>query len=156
TVVIDLQEGQVARPRSCRQNDVLGADRLLLSLPAGDLHLAASGEASAPFDMRDLVLLEETADSLGQPIGDLPGSLDRTGESSGDLTHVDTELVGVAEAADQRGALEQRLGGDATYIQADAAKEFLLDAGSFITELRCLDRRDIPGRSGPHEYDVEA
>jgi hypothetical protein len=54
----------------------------------------------------------------------------------------------VAEVGDERGALEQGLGGDAADVEADAPEELLFHARRLVAELRGLDGGDVAARSG--------
>jgi hypothetical protein len=154
---IDLDPRHASRRRPGRDDDLLpGAQRLRVALE--DVHAAAAGEPRRPFDPRDLVLLEQILDPLGQTADDLV--LARV-----DLRHVDADrnllragrrpsdgdapLPGVLDDLHGVGVLEERLGRNAADQQAGAAERLLLlDDGDAEAELGGADGRDVAAGSG--------
>jgi hypothetical protein len=53
------------------------------------------------------------------------------------------------------GRLQQRLGGDAAPVQADAAGPLALDARGLQAQLRAADGGDIPAGAGPDDHQIE-
>jgi hypothetical protein len=154
-LVVDLEEGEVARARAGGQDDVLAGEGLLAAVLGGDLHLALAGQPAASGDVRDLVLLEQEADPLHQPVGDLAGALHRLRHVGLDLADGHAELLGVAQVGDHGGALQQRLGGDAADVEADAAEEGVLHTRRLVSELRGLDRGDVARGPRADDHHVE-
>ena len=109
-----------------------------------------------PGDVGDLVLLEQEADPLDQPLADLARALDGLGHVGLDLAHGHAELLGVAQVRDHGRALQQRLGGDAADVQAHPAQVALLDARRLVSELRGLDGGHVAAGPGADHHDVEA
>ena len=69
---------------------------------------------------------------------------------------VDAVLVlVVGEHVRQLGVPEQRLGGDAADVEADAAPVLVLDDRDGLAELRGADRRDVPAGAGTEHQHVE-
>jgi hypothetical protein len=106
--------------------------------------------------MGDLVLAEEEAHSLGEPLGDLARALHRLRQIRRDLADLHAELLRVPETGEEGGALQQRLRRNTADIEAHAAEELVLHTRRAVTELRRLDRRDIARRPRADHYDVKA
>src|ERR1017187_5725102 len=65
----------------------------------------------------------------------------------------DPEGVGMADVMEQVGRGDQRLGGNATPIEARAAELFFLDNGGGCAQLRRADRRRVTPQSRADDYD---
>ena len=70
------------------------------------------------------------------------------------LGHADAERRGVADLAQQVGTGEQRLGGDASPVQACPTQLGALDDGHLRTELCCTKRGNIAGGSTAEHHDA--
>ncbi|GHA69670.1 hypothetical protein GCM10010372_81260 [Streptomyces tauricus] len=68
----------------------------------------------------------------------------------------DAELLGlVVEDVGEFGVAQQRFGGDAADVQADASPVLLLDDGDTLAQLGGADRGDVPAGSRAEDDDVE-
>ena len=66
----------------------------------------------------------------------------------------ETVILGVLHVVIDLGGAQQRLGGNAAPVQADAAQMLALDDRGLEPELRCADRRDVAARSAADDDDV--
>ncbi len=155
-VLVDLQDRQIPRPRPRRDDDVLRLDGALGAVGTLDLDLTLPLQAAEPLDVRDLVLLEEVRDAAVHLIGHGAAPLLRGAEIEGDLLGDDAVLLAVLHLVDQERAREQRLGGDAADVEADATELVDLDARHAQAELRRADRRHVATRSAADDRNVEA
>jgi chromosome segregation protein len=118
---------------------------------------AAAREAAAAGDHLDPVGLEEALHALAHARHHfvLPGL--HRGPVDLRLADLDAVLRRPAHRAQDLGALDQRLGGDAAPIQAGAAPlaRLLLDDGDLRALAGRVDGRDITARPGPDQNDVE-
>ena len=120
----------------------------------GDVDAPGSGEAAAAADRRDRVLLEEVLDALGVGEDDLVFVFVEGGEVELGVRDGDAEGGGGARAVQHFRGLQQRLGGDATDVQAGAAGErVFLDHGGLEAQLGGADGSDVA--TGPAADDGE-
>ena len=108
-----------------------------------DSDLALALERARAVDHVDLVLLEQELDAPDHAVDDLAAAVDGRAEVEAQVVVADAELLGAAEEADDLGVVEERLGGDAAPVEADAADAVLLDEGSLQAELGRPDRGDV-------------
>jgi len=148
------QVGQHAAAGSRRDDDVLGLDHLLAAVLCGDLNLAAGQELAIAHDDVDLVLLHQELHPLGHAVGNATGTVDHATEIDLGLGHLDAVILGVLDVFEHVGALEQRLGGDASPIQADAAQGFTFDDGGLQTELGGADGGYITTGAAAEYHDI--
>src|SRR6185312_10018648 len=113
------------------------------------------GQRALALDPRDLALVPEELDPLGERFGDLrPARLQGVPVDR----HVadDAELGAVPGlVVDLRGA-QDRLRRDAGVVQAAAARLVALDHGGALSELGGADRGDVTARATPDHDDIEA
>ncbi len=83
----------------------------------------------------DLVLLHEIGNAIRQTIGYFAAPLDHLGEVEADIVGGKPELRGVAHLTIKLRGAEQRLGGDAPPVEADAAEMLALDDCRLEAEL---------------------
>src|SRR5262249_18503736 len=119
------------------------------------LHDVLGLERAAAREQGDLVLAEEELDALGHPVGHAAAALHGLGIARLEPTELDAEVRGVTHQVDALGIAQQRLGGDATPVQAHAAGPIVFHRGDREAELGAADRRDVAARSGADHHDVE-
>ena len=153
-LLIDLQEGQVPRPRTGRDDDVLRLEDLLVAVLLY-LDLPSPKEPAVPLDVGHLVLPEEELDPLGHLLRDGPAPLLRGTQVGLEAVERDTVAFGVGKLVHEEGRGEKRLGGDASDVQADPAELVDLYAGRVQTELGGPNGGHIATRPAPDHDDVE-
>ena len=94
-----------------------------------DLHGAKAGQPAGASHVLHVVLLEQEADSGGEPLDHLPAAVDRLAEVVGNVFGGDAELLAVSDQVDDLGVPEERLAGNAAPVEADAADLLTLDDG---------------------------
>ena len=108
----------------------------------------------APHDAH-LVLFEQELDAAEELSHDLitPATGDRVIET--DRRRGDTKRLGVLQLVEQCRALQQRLCGDASAMQARAAHLVLFDERDAKPQLRCSERRRVASHASTENRDVE-
>ena len=165
---VRLDSGKRTRPRAGRHDDVLGligssTERALgrrrLRLHRGLLRLADDDFAGlrdarlAP-DHVDLVLLHQHADAAVETPRHAARALHDGGRVEADLLGHETVILGVIHVVIDLGGTQQRLGGNAAPVQADAAHVLALHDRGLEPELRRPDRRDVAARPAADDDDV--
>ena len=120
-----------------------------------DLDDARPLEGAYARDQRDLVLAEEELDALGHAVGDAPRALDGLGVVGPPLPDRDAELLGAVKEVDDFGVAQERLGGDASPVEADAAGPIVFDGGHGEAELGAADGGDVAAGARADHDDVE-
>ena len=93
-------------------------------------------------------------DTLDDARGNLAGTLVGNTEVEGDIAG-NAEVLGlVVEGMGNLSVLQQRLGRDAAYVEADTAPVLLLDYGNFLTKLSCTDGGHVAARARAEYYYV--
>ncbi len=154
-LAVDFHAGNHDRVRAGGHNDVVGAQSIGLPLFVGDFDGVGGDQLGLAHVDVDLVVLQQVADPLGQPLGDLAAALDRLGVIQFQV--VEGEAKGAAAVMQQFGdvgVFEQRFGGDATHVQADAPDPLFFDHGGFQSQLGGADGGDIPARPGANHNDI--
>ena len=128
----------------------VSADAVLLR----HLERAAAREPGVALDHRDPVLLHQVRDPAGELVRHLARIGDDLLDIDRDLAHADAEIAEPAERVAKLGDPEQRLGGDAAPVEADAAEALALDHGGLEAELARADRGDIAARSAADDDHV--
>lgn len=101
------------------------------------------------------MLAHQEADALHQPVGHLAAALEGDVVVERQVVEAEAELLGaVLEGVGHLGVLQQRLGGDAADVEADAAHELPLDDGRAQTQLRRANRRHVAPRPRAKHYNV--
>src|SRR5690606_23230707 len=164
-VAVDLREGQLARDRAGRDEDVRRGDdladlrvdlgrrggQLLLHLRVVDLDTAGLASLAGRDDLRvaddvvDLVLLEEELDALVQLARDVARAADDLVPLDLDALEVESPEVGLLDLLEELGVGEEGLARDAPPVEADAAEPGALDAGDLHAQLGGADRADVAG-----------
>ena len=137
--------------------DGLGADAddevvELVAFVAGD-HRVAVDNALGSNDLHALAFARRL-DAPAHGEDDLFLALHHAREVHLGLGHADAEGRGFADLAQQVGAGEQRLGGNASPVQAGPAQLGALDHGHFSTELCGTKRGDIAGGAAAEHHDA--
>ncbi len=161
-LLVRLKAREHPRPRAGGQDDVLGliaagAKRPLRRLDTGHLHreLAGGIDHSLAPDHGDLVLLHQEADAVIHALGDAARALHHGLGIVGDVVGRQPVVLGMLHVmVDFRGA-QQRLGGNAAPVQADAAEMLLLDDRGLEAELGRANGRDIATGPRADDDDVE-
>ena len=149
--------GQLPRPRPGRHHDVAGLERHLLgAVVPDDADVPGAVDAAAPVDGRGLRLAQQALDAAVQRLHHLVAPAGGDAVVEAHLPGVDAETVTVAHLVEQRGALQQRLGGDAAAMQARPAHLLCLDDGCAETELPGADGGDVAAGAPAQEHHVVA
>ena len=158
-LAVEFEAGEGVHHGAGREDDVSRRDLPGLAVRL-DRDAARARQPAAALHDVDLVLPEQVLHAGRELPRDDAASLHRRGEVvlHFDRLHAHAGAV-VLEVVRERGALEQRLGGDAAPVEAGAAEAALvrpaLDAGGPEAELRGPDRTHVAGRSGPdHDHVV--
>ena len=107
-----------------------------------------------PLDDVDVVLPHQETNALCLAVDDLQRAPDCRAVVHLQIVKGETELLGVLQGVQHFGALDERLFGDAAPVQADAAKMFAFDEGSFQIQLRGANRRHITARPGADDDQI--
>src|SRR5690606_35085510 len=140
--------------RPGRDDRVVERDLLGGAVGLGDGDRVRAGERAASFVLGHLVLLHEEVDALDVRLRDLAAAIPRGAEVEVHVTR-DAEQVGLGrEDVRQIRVAQQRLGGDASDVQADAAPVLLFDDRDRLAQLGGADRRDVAAGTGTEDDDV--
>ncbi|MGY3082320.1 hypothetical protein ACVWZZ_008728 [Bradyrhizobium sp. LM6.10] len=161
-LLVGLEPRQHARPRAGRHDDVFClisslAQRALRTLDVGLLHGDLPGRVDrcgAP-DHADLVLLHQEADAVVEPLRDAARALHHRLRVERHFLRRQAVIPGVLHVVIDLGRAQQRLGRDATPVQADAAEIGFFDDRDLEAELGGADRGDIAAGTGADDDDVE-
>ena len=134
-----------------------GDDQVLgLDLLGADLDGAAVAHAAIPSDDLDLVLLHQVLHALEQLVHDGVAPGRDPGVVERDALRRDAELLAAdRHAVVQLRRLQQRLGRDATDVEAGASELVRLDQGHLEAELGGPDRGGVPAHAPAEDRDVE-
>jgi hypothetical protein len=121
----------------------LDPDALAVGLDGND---ASAGEPPDTRRHRDRIFLQEMFDPARELIGDPTRSRDHRRQIDLWRPRIDAEPLGVSHRAQHVGRGQQRLGWNASPIEANPTETFPLDEDDFLTELRRSDRGDIAAR----------
>ena len=157
-VAVERQERQVDRGAAGRQQDVLGFEGGRAAFVELDDDAGGRGHLGGAVDRLDLVLLEEAADAVGEPLDDRVLASQHRREVELDLADLDAVLGELrAGEEEQLAGVEQGLARDAADVEAGAAEGgALLDAGHLHPKLSGADGGDIAAGAGSNDDQVEA
>ena len=137
------------------RGDALAARPAAGGAGAETLTFLGPSSLALAFDVLDLVLLEEEADALREAIGGVAGFLPGLGVvEAGKSTFAPGGLQGGAPVVEERGLMDQGLGGDAADVEADSPGSLLLDDGDGEPELGGADGADVAAGSGADDDEV--
>ena len=130
-LLVDLETGEGGDLGTSGDKDVLALDGGLTAVVELDVDGVLIGERAGALDVLDAVLLEEELDTLGEAADGLVLGLHELGEVELDIADLDTAVFRVVEnLVVKMRVVEERLGGNATDVQAGTAEgAALLDAG---------------------------
>src|SRR5262245_27859090 len=161
-LLVGLEAGQHPRPRAGGDDDVLGliaagGERAFGRLRRDRRHrdLAWRLDRRHAPDYGDLVLAHQEADAIVESLRYGTRALHHGGRIVGDLFRREAVILGMLQVMVDLGRAQQRLGGDAAPVQADAAEIIALDDRSRKPELRRADRGDVAARTRTDDDDVE-
>ena len=106
-------------------------------------------------DHRDLVLLHQEADAVIEALRHRARALHHRARVIGHFLGGEAVIPGVLHVVVDFRRTQQRLGGNAAPVEADAAEIGALDDRRLEAELRRADRGDIASRPGADDDDVE-
>ena len=154
-LAVDRHAGETLRLRPGGQDHGPGLDGPRAARPGVDPDGARPRQLSAPGHEADLVLPEEELDALRHPLGDLTAAPEGRRVVGAEVVEAHPEVGGPLEELEDLGVPEQRLGGDAPPVQADAPRPVLLDHGRLQPELRRANGRHVAAGARAHDDDVE-
>ena len=94
-------------------------------------------------------------DAARQLLGDAPRPFHDGVEVEADPVGLEPEVLRALHQVEYFGRSQQRLGGDAAPVQADAAKLGAFDHGDLQAQLRAADRADVAAWTGADHHHVE-
>ena len=115
-------EGQGDGLRARRDDRLVEGDELLRAVLRRDLQRIGRGEGALAGDDRDLALLGHAREAAGQALDHALLPAAQLGEIDFGLGEGDAVLAEIRGLVDDLGRMQQRLGGDAADIEADAAE----------------------------------
>src|SRR5262245_29812061 len=143
-----LRAGNQPRGRAGGDDAVFKPDGLFAARVQLHVQRARVGECRPAFVFVNLVLLHQVAHALDAAVGHLAASAERLAVIETDASFdINAERLGfVFEDVNQLRVAEQRLGWNATDIEADAAPILFLDDGCLQPELFGADGRNVTSR----------
>ncbi|MNJ24414.1 hypothetical protein D3C77_188320 [compost metagenome] len=162
-VLVDRSRRNVDRTRAGSQNHILGFDDFGGAVSLGDFDFLASQQFAVALDRSNAVGLEQGGNAAGQVLDDASLAANHRGDVHFDFAGGDTvDVEALFGFLVLPGAVQQRLGRNATHVQAGTAEgqfafavSVLLDTGSAQTELRGLDSSYVAARTCANHYHVE-
>ena len=154
-VAVGGDERQVAAPGPGCQDDVLRLTLFDRAVGFRDLDRVVARQPCGALHPRDLVLSEEVLDALGALGHDLGLVLMGRLEVERDLPAHDAEPGSVPRLLEQVRGVQQRLGRDASAMEAGPAEEgVLLDDADVEAELPRPDPGHVAAWSGPDDHEI--
>ncbi|MNF62684.1 hypothetical protein D3C84_443680 [compost metagenome] len=161
--LVDRSWRDVDRARTGCQDHVFGFDHFDSAVRLGDFDFLAGQQLAVALDRSDAVGLEQGGDAAGQVFHDVGLATDHGRYIHGHACVADTvDFEAVFGFVEFPGAVQQRLGRNATDVQAGTAQGQLalsigvfLDASGRQTELSCLDSCYIAARARTDHYYVK-
>ena len=150
---VDLETRERPLGAAGRQEDVARRETFRLATRRRDQH-APGRQPTGGLDVRDLVFLEEELDALRLAIRDLTAAVDHAAEVGPDVVRQDAALGTELQLGEEHRVAENRLGGDAAPVAADAAGLVTLDHGGPEPELRGTDGGHVAARPGAQDDEV--
>ena len=156
-LAVDLGAGQAAGAGAGGDDEVGGGDCLCFGvgdeLGGADLEGVGVGKDGVTLDHVDLVLLHQETHALGLAAHDVAAALDGGAEVDPQVVEGEAVVGGFVERLQHLGIVDQRLGGDAAPVEADAAQALALDDGRLQPQLRRPNRGHIAARpAADHDY----
>src|ERR687889_2561537 len=155
--MVELRPWQGVDGRAGGDQDVLSFE-LLLAVFGLYLYLLGFDEASYSVVDGDLVLLHQALHAAPELVDDLLAALGGLWVVELYLADLDPEVLAVSGVVQEMGRLEQRLGRDASHVQARASEMPalpLLDEGYTHPQLAGPDRRYVSSVPATDNYKVE-
>ena len=153
---VGLEPGKRLRPRAGGDDDVLGGDRRQrLALFTGQRDAPLPFEPRRAIDHGDAVFLHEKRDAVRQALCHFAAARDHFREIETDIVGAQAELARVLHQVVDLGGAEQRLGGNAAPVEADAAETVTLDDRGLHTELGRANGGHIAAGSAADDDEIE-
>lgn len=155
-LLVDLDAGEGSDLGTSSDDDVLGLDLGLAAVVESDLDSGGAAEATGTLDIVDLVLLEETLDTLGETSDGARLGLEHGLEVERDGADVNPAVLEVVlSLVVEVRVVQHGLGRDASDVEAGTSKRAtLLDTGGLETELSSLDGGDITTGTTADDDDI--
>ena len=144
-----------------RDENTFGLDglggRCGLSGDRGQSNGMRPGDSRRGLDIVDLVLAQQEAHALGELVGGLAAARDHALEIEANLAGFDAMFLGrTANRFHRLGRIEQRLGGNTSPVEADAAGQVAFDHGHAHFKLAGADRGDITAGTRADDHKIVA
>src|SRR5262249_45960095 len=154
--LVDIDAGQACHVRAGGDDDRLAFDGLAPAVSGLHLDLAGCNDAAGAVKGVDLVLLEQEGDALDIAVNALVLEFHHGGKIELRLADLDAHLVEqMAGLFVELGGVQQRLGGNATDVEAGAAEGLVLfDYGNLHAELCRADGADIAAGAGADDDEI--
>ena len=111
-------------------------------------------EGTQTVDLGDLVLLHQVVNALDDARRNLAGTLVGHTEIKGNIAGDAKSLRLVVEGVGNLCILQQRLGGNTAYVEADSAPVLLFNNSDFLSKLSCADGGNVAARARTEYYYV--
>src|SRR3972149_456339 len=150
-------ERRAGRVRAAGDDDLLGGEAALLAVVAADADRVWIDEARVARDQRDAVSRELVADDVDVAVDHVlrPPEEVMDRDLLADAVALAVQAA-LAHAREVEHGLAQRLRGNRARVRADAADHVpALDHGHAPPELRGLDGRLLPSRTGADDDEIE-
>ena len=120
-----------------------------LAVRARHFHDVRAGELAGARDHFDLALLREHRQAADQLADDLVLPLEQLGQLDFRRTEIDAMRAHLADFVDDLGGMQQRLGGNAAHVEADAAQHGpAFDQRDLEAEIRGAERGGVAAGTG--------
>src|SRR5690606_26153832 len=151
---VNLHSGKFTRTSARCQNNMLGFVIRFLSSLIRHLNLASLFQLAGSFNEFDLILLEKKLNSFAIARSNIAASLDHCSKISLEVLYLYTIIFRMGDIFEDIGTLQQRLGGDATPIEAHTSNFGLFHDSDLHTELRGTDSGYISAGAAPNDDQI--
>ena len=154
--VVHLQRRRNRRRRSGRENRVLELDRFLAARHELHAQVVRVDDLGVALQVLHLAMLDELSGAARVLLDDVVLERAQSGEIDLRLAELDPPRLRVARLVEQLRDVQQRLGGDASAVDADAAGvHFGIDERDAQAEIGGEKRRRVPTRSGTDDDELD-
>ena len=153
---VGLETWKTSGPRAGGYDDVFRRDRRQdRAVRSGQTDAVGPFEPPCRIEHRNLVLLHEKSDAVGQLFGHGPAALDDPVEIEAETLDAETEDFGLGDLPVELGGAQERLGGNAAPVQADAPEMLPLDDRRPHAELGGANGGHVTARSAADNDEIE-
>ena len=132
-----------------------GRNGTRLAIRRGDFQLALAGQPSVAVEHGHAILLHQVGHALAELRGNGAGAGHHGWQVGGGRGCAHAKGRRVPDQPQHIGGAQERLGGNAAPVQADAAQVLFLDQRGFHAELRGTDRCHVAARAAADDDQVK-